>query len=98
MLLVSSHHFRWSLVVVAYVVALVVTLTILTGFSGRLSGHFSFSVLADQDNLKSILECSQLMMSKWKHDHPSDIKDETLVGLMSEDEAEGKDWCEGVAR
>ena len=55
-------------------------------------------MLADHDNLKSILECSQLMMSKWKHDHPSDTKDETLVGLMSEDEAEGMDWCEGVAR
>ena len=57
-----------------------------------------FSVLADRDNLKSILKCSQLMTSKWKHDHPSDTKDETLVGLMSEDEAEGMDWCEGVAR
>ena len=39
---------------VAYVVALVVTLTILTGFSGHLSGHFSFSVLTDHDNIKSI--------------------------------------------
>ena len=83
---------------VAYVVALVVTLTILTGFSGCLSGHFSFSVLANHDNLKSVLECSPLMMSKWKHDHPSDTEDETLVGLTSEDEAEGVDWCEGVTR
>ena len=83
---------------VAYVVTLVVTLTILTGFSGCLTGCFSFSVLADHDNLKSILECSLLMMSKWKHDHPSDTEDETLVGLTSEDEAEGMDWCEGVAR
>ena len=55
-------------------------------------------MLADHDNLKSILECSQLMMSKWKRDHPSDTEDETLVGLTSEDEAEGMDWCEGVAR
>ena len=79
-------------------VTLVVALTILTGFSVHLSGHFSFPVLANHDNLKSILECSQLMMSKWKHDHPSDTEDETLVGLTSEDEAEGMDWCEGVAR
>ena len=76
---------------VTYVVTLVVALTILTGFSGCLSGHFSFSVLADHDNLKSVLECSPLMMSKWKHDHPLDTEDETLVGLMSEDEAEGMD-------
>ena len=55
-------------------------------------------MLADHDNLKSILECSQLMMSKWKHDHPSDTEDETLVSLMYEDEAEGMDWCERVAR
>ena len=75
-----------------------VTLPILTVFSGCLSGCFSLSVLADHDNLKSILKCSQLMMSKWKHDHPSDTEDETLVGLMSKDEAEGMDWCEGVAR
>ena len=80
--------------------------------SGHISGQFVnsycflwsltwlllFSVLANHDNLKSILECSQLMMSKWKHDHPSDTEDETLVGLTSEDEAEGMDWCEGVAR
>ena len=59
---------------------------------------FLFSVLADRDNLKSFLECSQLMISKWKHDHPSDTKDENLVGLTSEDEAKGMDWCEGVAR
>ena len=78
-----------------------VTLPILTVFSGHLSVCFSFlffSVLADCDNLKSILKCSQLMISKWKHDHPSDTEDETLVGLTSEDEAGGMDWCEGVAR
>ena len=56
------------------------------------------SVLANCGNLKSILECSQLIISKWKHDHPLDTEDETLVGLTSEDEAEGMDWCEGVAR
>ena len=39
-----------------------------------------------------------LSISKWKHNHPSDTKDETLVGLRSEDEAEGMGWCEGVAR
>ena len=60
--------------------------------------HFSFSVLANHDNIKSVLECSTLSISKWKHNHPSDTKDETLVGLMSEDEAEGMGWCEGVAR
>ena len=75
-----------------------VALTILTGFSGCLSGHFSFSVLTDHDNIKSILECSPLTMSKWKHNHPLDTEDEILVGLTSEDEAEGMDWCEGVAR
>ena len=46
---------------------------------------------ANHDNLKSILEGSQLMMSKWKHDHTLDTEDETLVGLTSEDEAEGMD-------
>ena len=73
-----------------------VALPILTVFSGHFSSFFS--VLADCDNLKSILKCSQLMISKWKHDHPLETEDETLVGLMSEDEAEGMDWCEGVAR
>ena len=75
-----------------------VTLTIPPGFSGCLSGHFSCSVLTNHDNIKSILECSPLSISKWKHNHPSDTKDENLVGLMSEDEAEGMGWCEGVAR
>ena len=56
------------------------------------------SVLADHDNLKSVLECSKLIMSKWKHDHPLDTEDETLVGLTSEDEADGMDWYEGAAR
>ena len=75
-----------------------VTLTIPPGLSGHLSGQFSFSVLANHDNIKSVLECSMLSISKWKHNHPSDTEDETLVSLASEDEAEGMGWCEGVAR
>ena len=71
-----------------------VALTIPPGFSG----NFSFSVLTNHDNIISVLECSTLSISKWKHNHPSDTEDETLVGLMSEDEGEGMGWCEGVAR
>ena len=55
------------------------------------------SVLADEDLLKSVLECSELLQL-WKRDHPSDTEDEGLVGLSGEDEAEGPAIQSGVAR
>ena len=58
----------------------------------------SFTVLADVNLLKSVLECSILKVSRWKVEHPSDTEDETLVGLSSEDEAEGLDAIPRVAR
>ena len=58
----------------------------------------SFTVLADANLLKLVLECSILKVSKWKVEHPSDTEDETLVGLSSEDEAEGLAAVPGVAR
>ena len=58
----------------------------------------SFTVLADVNLVKSVLECSLLKVSRWKVEHPSDTEDETLVGLSSEDEAEGLDAIPGVAR
>ena len=58
----------------------------------------SFTVLADADLLKSVLECSIIKVSSWKVGHPSDTEDETLVGLSSEDEAEGLVALPGVAR
>ena len=45
-----------------------------------------------------MLECSALKVSSWKVGHPSDTEDETLVGLSSEDEAEGLVALPGVAR
>ena len=39
-----------------------------------------------------------LKVSRWKVEHPSDTEDETMVGLSSEDEAEGLEAIPGVAR
>ena len=56
------------------------------------------SVLADQDLLKSVLECSALMVSCWKVEHPLDIEDNITIRLSSEDEAVGLDAAPRVAR
>ena len=62
-------------------------------------GIFSLiSVLADRDLLKSVLECSELVTSLWKHGHPSDTEEDPAVGLSSEDEAAGLEPEPGVAR
>ena len=58
---------------------------------------FLILVIADSSLLKSVLECSQLRVSRWKDQHPSDTEDEVAVGLSSEDEAEGLDTDPGVA-
>ena len=59
---------------------------------------FLISVLADEDLLKLVLECSELMISAWKKDHPSDTEDDTVVGLSSEDKTEGLAAAPGVSR
>ena len=59
---------------------------------------FLISVLADEDLLKSVLECSELMVSRWKVDHPSDTEEDITVRLSSEDEVEGLAASPGVAR
>ena len=59
---------------------------------------FLVSVLADGDLLKLVLECSDLVISSSKRDHPSDTEDKVLVGLSSEDEAEGLANQPGVTR
>ena len=56
---------------------------------GQLSSCFSFSVMADEDNVKDILLTSTLMVSWHRVEHPLDMEDEGGVGLSSEDEAEG---------
>ena len=55
------------------------------------------SVLADEDLLKLVLECLDLVVSSWKRDRP-DTKDDVLVGLSSEDEVEGLATQPRVAR
>ena len=50
---------------------------------------FLILVIADSSLLKSVLECSRLMASNWKDQHPSDTEDEVAVGLSSEDECRG---------
>ena len=60
--------------------------------------HFLFSVLADSDLLKSVLECSELVTSLWKCGHPSDTEEDPAVGLSSEDEVAGLEPEPGVAR
>ena len=45
-----------------------------------------------------MLECSALQVSHWKVDHPSDTEEEVVVGLSSEDEAEGLEPTPWVAR
>ena len=59
---------------------------------------FVISVLADEDLLKLVLECSALQVSHWKVDHPSDTEEDITVGLSSKDEAEGLEPTLGVAR
>ena len=59
---------------------------------------FLISVLANEDLLKSVLECSDLVVLMWKRDHLSDTKDEVLVWLSSEEEVKGLATQLGVAR
>ena len=67
-------------------------------FSDECMVSFLISVLANEDLLKSVLECSDLVVSSWKRDHPSDTEDDALVGLSSKDEVEGLAIQPGVAR
>ena len=55
-----------------------------TNFAVKCIVSFFISVLADGDLLKSVLECSDLVVLTWKRDHPSDTEDNVLVGLSSE--------------
>ena len=56
------------------------------------------SVLADQDLLKSVLECLDLVVLLWKRDHPSNTEYDGLVRLSREDEVEDQATQPGVAR
>ena len=67
-------------------------------FTVKCMVSFLISVLANEDLLKLVLECSDLVVSMWKRDHPSDTEDKVLVGLSSEDEAEGLATQPRVAR
>ena len=69
-----------------------------TNFAVECMASFLISVLADEDLLKSVLECSDLVVSTWKRDHPSNTKGDVLVVLSSEDEAEGLATEPWVAR
>ena len=55
--------------------------------------HAVFSVKVDSNLLKSVWECSDLKVSQWKIQHPSDTEDDQTIGLTSEDEAEGLGGC-----
>ena len=55
-------------------------------------------VQADDDLLKSVLQCSALLILVWKRDHPSHTVDEAVFGLLSEDEAEGLEEQPRIAR
>ena len=59
----------------------------------NVSSCFSF-----QDLLRLVLQCSELMVLRWKVDHPSDTEDDITVGLSSEDETGGLAASLGVAR
>ena len=60
--------------------------------------HAVFSVKADSNLLKMVWECSNLKVSQWKIQHPSDTEDKHTIGLTSEDEAEGLEAAPRVAR
>ena len=60
--------------------------------------HAVFSVKADSNLLKMVWECSDLKVSWWKIQHPSNTEDEQTIGLTSEDEAECLEAAPGVAR
>ena len=53
---------------------------------------------ADRNLLKSVWECSNIKLSRWRILHPSDTEDERNVGISSEDKAEGLEDAAGVAR
>ena len=60
--------------------------------------HAVFSVKADSNLLKTVWECSDLKVSRWKIQHLSDTEDKCTIGLTSEDEAEGLEAAPGVTR
>ena len=59
---------------------------------------FVISVLANEDLLKLVLECSALQVLYWKVDHPSDTEEDVTVGLSSKDAAEGQEPTPRIAR
>ena len=67
-------------------------------FYSQVYGLFIISVLVDEDLLKLVLECLDLVVLSWKRDHPSNTKDDVLVRLSSEDEVKGLANEPGVAR
>ena len=48
-------------------------------------------MVTDADNVKDVLEVSELMVTWQKDAHPSNTEDEVNLGLSSEDETEGMD-------
>ena len=69
-----------------------------TNFTVECMVLFFISVLFDEDPLKSVLDCSDLVVSTWKRDHPSDTEDDVLVRLSSKNEVEGLATEPRVAR
>ena len=69
-----------------------------TVFMDECMVSFLVSVLADEELLKSVLECLALMVSSWKKDHPFDTEDDITFGLSSKDEAEVLATAPRVAR
>ena len=47
-----------------------------------------FTVKADEDLSKYVLECSRLSCALWKHCFPQDTEDKAAVGISSKDEVD----------
>ena len=59
-------------------------------FAGHITSHVViFTVKADEDLNKYVLECSRLGCTLWKHCFPQDTEDKATIGISSEDEADG---------
>ena len=69
-----------------------------TNFAVECMVLFLVSILANEDLLKSVLECLELMILAWKRDHPSNTEDDTVVRLSSKDEVQGLATIPEMAR
>ena len=60
--------------------------------------EYLLPVRANRELVKDVLTCRPLESSAYKSHHPDDTDDQNVVGMSSEDEAEGMEDILGVSR